>query len=128
MGLTLLAPFRVVAVSMGLGGVPLKNPGIDGYDAPLTLSAGLHTVYNSMGGQGVLAEFSHDAQWNFRIAIAEEYWLTKNLAACAALSTNPLLIHFGITVGIGGGSLNVSFVDHPVLGWSRGLCLDWAGK
>jgi hypothetical protein len=127
-GFSLLVPARVAAFSLCLGQVPLKNPSVEGYDAPVTLRLGLHTAYNSLGGQGILADFSHDTQWNFRVSIAEEYRLMNSLALCAALSTNPMLIHFGVTVALGGSSLSVSFVDHPVLGWSRGLDIDYAGK
>ncbi len=128
MGFSLLIPGRAVALSFCCGHIPLKKPADEGFDAPLTFRAGLHTTYNELGGQGILAEFGHDRQWNFRVSIGEEYWLIKNLGLCAALSTNPFLIHFGITIAYSSSSLSVSFVDHPILGWSRGLSLDYAGK
>jgi hypothetical protein len=129
MGASAMVPFRVAAISLNVNHIPLKKANILGYDDPLVVRIGLHSGKNSLGGQGILMELEQDEVWRFRIVIGEEYWLMKNLAASLALTTNPVIINFGVTCAFdGSSSITAAFVDHPVLGWSKGLAASWAGK
>ena len=39
------------------------------------------------------------------------------------------VVSFGVTYAWGGSSpLTAAFTDNPVLGWSKGLGISWAGK
>ena len=129
MGASILVPFPIAAISLSLSHIPLKTANVAGYDAPFTIRAGLHSGKNSLGGQGILMEITQDEIWRFRVSVGEEYWLTQNLAASLALSTNPVLVSFGVTYAWGtSSSLTAAFTDNPVLGWSKGLGISWAGK
>lgn len=129
MGASALVPFAIAAISLSVSHIPLKTAHIAGYDAPFTIRVGLHSEKNSLGGQGILVEMEKDEAWLFRVSVGEEYWLTKNLAASLAISTNPVLVSLGVTYAWGGSSsLTAAFTDNPVLGWSKGLGISWAGK
>ena len=129
MGASAMVPFAIAAISLSVSHIPLKTAHVEGYNAPFTIRAGLHSGKNSLGGQGILMEIAQDEVWRFRVSIGEEYWFTKNIAASLALSTNPVLVSFGVTCALGGSSsLTAAFTDHPVLGWSKGLGMSWAGK
>jgi hypothetical protein len=129
MGMSAMAPFKIAAISLSVGHIPLKTAHISGYDAPLTMRIGLHSGKNSLGGQGILMEIEQDETWRFRVSVGEEYWFSKNLALSLALTTNPVVVSFGVTCAWGRAtSVTAAFTDHPVLGWSKGLGMNWAGK
>ena len=127
-GISVLVPFRLAAVSVSCVHIPLKNAATEGYSAPLAVRAGVHTTANALGSQGILCEAQNDGQWRFRVSLGEEYWLFNRLALAAAFTTNPVMISFGVTVAWRGAAVSAGFVEHPVLGWSKGLAVDWAGR
>ncbi|HUI91196.1 MAG TPA: hypothetical protein VLX68_03010 [Chitinivibrionales bacterium] len=127
-GASALIPFRIAAISLSCLHIPLKNAATEGYTAPFTVRAGVHTTANALGSQGILCEAEDDGQWRFRLSLAEEYWVFNRAALAAAFTTNPVMISFGVTVAWRGTAVNAAFADHPVLGWSKGLTIDWAGK
>ncbi len=128
MGVSAMVPFKLAAVSLSCNHIPLKNAAIIGYEEPLSLRAGVHTTANALGCQGIVCEAAHDGIWQFRLSIGEEYWLAQKLALAAAFTTNPVVVHFGVTVAWKGAAVSAGFVDHPVLGWSKGLAVDWARR
>jgi hypothetical protein len=128
MGVSAMFPFKLAAMSLSCNHITLKNAAIAGYDEPLSLRAGVYTTANALGSQGIVCEAAHDGVWRFRLSIGEEYWLAGKLALAAAFATNPVVVHFGVTVAWKGAAVSTGFVDHPVLGWSKGLAIDWAGK
>jgi hypothetical protein len=129
MGMSALVPFKIAALSLNVSHIPLKSAHVAGYDDPFTMRIGLHSKKNSLGGQGILMEIEQDEVWLFRVSVGEEYWLSKNFAVGLALTTNPVLVSFGVTYAWGGSSsLTAAFNDNSVLGWSKGLAMSWAGK
>ena len=100
----------------------------DSLPPPLTLRAGVHTTVNALGSQGILCEAASDGPWRFRVSIGEEFWLLRKLGLSAAFTTNPVIVSFGVILAWRGAAVSAGFVDHPVLGWSKGLAIDWAGK
>lgn len=128
MGITTLVPFRYAAISLSCCHIPIKNAAIMGYDAPLTLRAGVHTTANALGSQGILCEAASDGLWRFRVSIGEEYWVLGKVAVSAGFVTDPVIVSFGVTVAWKGAGVSAGFTDHSVLGWSKGLAIDWAGK
>jgi hypothetical protein len=127
-GISALVPFRLAAVSVSCIHIPLKNAAAEGYSAPIAVRAGVHTTANVLGSQGILCEAQNDGQWRFRVSLGEEYWLFNRLALAAAFTTNPVMISFGVTVAWRGAAVSAAFVEHPVLGWSKGLAVNWAGR
>lgn len=128
LGISAMAPFRLAAVSFGCSHIPVKKAGIDGFYSPLTLHAGVHSTANAFGSQGIVCEADNDGGWKFRLSIGEEYWLFRAFAISAAFTTNPVIVSFGVTVAWKAAVVSAGFVDHPVLGWSKGLAVDWAGR
>ncbi len=128
LGVSAFVPFKRAALMLSCSHIPLKSAGIPGYEDPLTVRAGVHTTTNSLGSQGVVCEAADDGSWRFRLSIGEEYRFAGILALDAAFTTNPVVVHFGITAAWKGAAVSAGFVDHPVLGWSKGLAIDWAGK
>jgi hypothetical protein len=127
-GISALIPFRIAAVSVSCLHIPLKNAVAEGYDAPFAVRAGVHTTANALGSQGILCEAQNDGQWRFRVSLGEEFWLFNKLALAAAFTTNPVMISFGVTVAWRSAAVSAAFAEHPVLGWSKGLAVDWAGR
>jgi hypothetical protein len=128
-GMSAMVPFKVAAISLSVSHIPLKTAHVEGYDDPFTMRIGLHSGKNSLGGQGIVLEMDQDQVWLFRVSVGEEYWLSRNFAASLALTTNPVMVSFGVTCALGkSSSITAAFNDHPVLGWSKGLAMSWAGK
>lgn len=125
-GMSVLISMRYAAVSLSCSHVPLKSAGDNGFDPPPTLIAGLHSRYSTIGAQGVSCELSKEGDYVFRFSIGEEYCFNKGFSVCSALSTNPFMLHFGLTVSWSKSTASLAFVRHPVLGWSKGLTFDWA--
>ena len=49
----------------------------------------------------------------------------EDLGAAAATS---FIMHFGLVFSGAGRAVGISFVNHPALGWSKGLTLDYARR
>jgi|WetSurMetagenome_2_1015567.scaffolds.fasta_scaffold00022_9 hypothetical protein len=128
LGVSAMVPFRLAAVSLGCSHIPIKRASVEGYSSPLAIHAGVHSTANALGSQGILCEATSDGPWRFRLSIGEEYWLFKTVALAAAFTTNPVVVSFGVTVAWRSAAMSAGFADHPVLGWSKGLAIDWAGK
>jgi hypothetical protein len=125
-GLSLLVSGRFASVSFLLSGIPLKSPLDDGIGRAPSVRAGVHTRLSGLGAQGVLVEISKAGDYALKVTVGEEYCLGKNFSLCTALSTNPFMLFFGVTASWTKSSASISFVNHPVLGWSKGLSFDWA--
>jgi hypothetical protein len=128
MGISAMVPFRIAAVSVSCGHIPLRAATVEGFDAPFVVRAGVHTASNALGSQGILCEGQNNGQWRFRVALGEEYRVFDKLSLAAAFITNPVMISFGVTLAWKAAAISAAFVEHPVLGWSKGLAVDWAGR
>jgi hypothetical protein len=124
--MSVLVSTRYAAVSLSCSNLPLKTAMDNGFDSPPTIQAGLHTRFNSIGAQGVACEISKEGDYTFRFSVGEEYNFNNCFSVCTALSTNPFMVHFGMTVFWSKSAASLTFVQHPVLGWSKGLTFDWA--
>ena len=125
-GSSLFVSARLAAFSLVVRGIPLKSPLDEGISPPPLVRAGVHTEANGLGAQGVLVEASKTGDYVFRVSVGEEFYITRNFSATAAIAANPFMLFFGITATWSKSSASISFVNHPVLGWSKGLCFDWA--
>jgi len=127
-GCSALLLFSIGSISCVLNHVPLKQANNEGYNSPLSIALGAHSAKNTLGGQGFVLEMQNDHDWQFRVVIAEEFWLAKNCGVLLSLSTNPVLVNFGIVCTIRSSAIAAAFSDHPVLGWSKGMAISYAGK
>ena len=127
-GASMLVQGKTAALSLSCSHCALKNAPVQGFEPPLTVSAGAYATVNRYGSQGVVFEMSREAGWAFRISMGEEYCFSRYFSLCTALSTNPFTLHFGCAVSPGRSGIALSFVNNPVLGWSKGLTLDYAHR
>jgi len=125
-GETCWFPFRLAAISLSCARIRLAKLSHKGFDLPAIFRCGFHTTANKFGAQGVLLEVIDRRKDVIRFAAGEEYRFTRQFGLCAALSTNPNQMSFGIvfnTPNLGGYA---ALVNHPALGWSKGFGMDFA--
>jgi len=121
MGFSLWLPWRYAAVSVAGDHIPVKDPGIEGGSSPVVFRAGLHSTEHRFGAQGVLVEYTPSIYNSLRFSVGEELAIYRDLSLKIAFTNNPVLIGFGIMFAPSRYALDVSFVNHAVLGWSKGL-------
>ena len=127
-GASLLLSGRFAALSLSCGHVPLKRASSPGFEPPVGVEIGLYTTAHRFGAQGVVCEITKESDYAFRFSFGESYCISDHVALSGALSTNPFIMHFGLVFSGAGRAVSISFVNHPALGWSKGLTLDYARR
>jgi hypothetical protein len=127
-GITLWAPWSFASASLSCSHILLKDAHRPGFAPPLAIVAGIHTAPHRFGAQGVKVEIEPGKHTRIRFYAGEEYWLYDMLGLSLALSTNPLMVSFGVTLDIKSYAAFASFVHHPVLGWSKGAGMEYVHK
>jgi hypothetical protein len=117
---------KTAALSLSCSHLPLAHFSSYVVAQPITGTIGLHTTINPFGAQGVLGEIFKERDYVFRFSIGESYNLSDYCAVCGAFSTNPFMMHIGISFSNARGGIALAFVNHPILGWSKGLTIDYA--
>ena len=125
-GASLFVFGKVASLSLSCGGLPLESSSSQIVEPPINIDIGLHTTIHPFGAQGVLCEIIKERDYVFRFSIGESYNLGDHCAVCGALSTNPFMMHVGISFSSERRGIALSIVNHPVLGWSKGLTVDYA--
>jgi hypothetical protein len=116
------------AISLSCSHFPLKAASASGFEPPPSLCIGLHTTANACGAQGILWEVEKETDFSFRYSIGESLYLTDHCTAGLAISTNPFMIYFGFSFSNAVRGLSFSLVNSPILGWSKGLSMDYAHR
>ena len=124
-GASIWIPFRFASVSMNADHILIKSGGYDGTDRRFCFSFGAHTNENRFGAQGISIDFIPSETGRFRMRIGEELRFGRCFAFHLAISGNPVLVGAGVVVNWKKADVNVAVVNHPVLGWSKGLSLDF---
>jgi hypothetical protein len=124
----MLIPRKYVSASLSCVNIPLKDAGRPGFVPPFTLLVGVHTMPQRFGAQGITVAIEPVDDFRIRFRAAEEYWIDGKVGLGAAISTNPLMAGFSVTVAVKQFTGFVALVHHPVLGWSKGAGTDWAFK
>ena len=125
-GMSALVSVHYAAFSLSCNNLPLKKATDNGFDPSPAVRAGLHTRFNSIGAQGVVCEVSKEGDYTFKFSVGEEYNFNNCFSLSTAFSTNPFMLYFGLIVSWSKSTASLAFVQHPVLGWSKGLTFDWA--
>jgi len=125
-GASLLVYGKTTAISLSCKHVPLQRAALSGFDPPLTVSGGIHASFNRYGSQGIVGELTHDEDWTFRFSVGEEYCWNDYFSLCGAVATNPFTVYFGCTIVAGRSGIAFAMANHPILGWSKGLTLEYA--
>ena len=120
-GVSLLVPLRSVVLGATLLNVPLKSSGVEGSDLPVSLRFTIRTRPHAFGSQGILLEVTPRRYHPISVAIGQELRFAGIMALYGAVSCNPLLVGTGVSFFIRDCGLCAALVNHPVLGWSRGI-------
>jgi hypothetical protein len=127
-GASLFVSGKFAALSVSCNHFPLKKASSQGFEPPVCVDIGLHTIPHRYGAQGVVCEITKENDYAFRFSLGESYYVSDCIALCGALSTNPFMMHFGLLFSGDGHGIGLSFVNHPALGWSKGLTVDYAHR
>jgi hypothetical protein len=126
LGCSVWVPFRHVALSAIGRNFSIEKADAQGFMLPPEFSLGIHSRFPGMGAQGVIGTTIFDNDVRFRLTIGEEFWILKQCGITLGVESNPFIFGCGILVALGGGRGAFSMVNHPDLGWSRGISLEWA--
>jgi len=127
-GATVWVPFSFASASFSCRNILLKDAHRPGFAPPLTLEAGLYTAPHRFGAQGVVVSVEPGDNIEIRFRAAEEYRIHDILGIGVALSTNPIMVSFGVSVCLRSYGVYTSLVHHPVLGWSKGIGAEYFWK
>jgi hypothetical protein len=127
-GASLFVSAGFAALSISCSHFPIKKALTQGVEPPVSVDIGLHTIPHRFGAQGVVCEITKESDYAFRFTLGESYFVNDCIALCGALSTSPFMMHFGLVISGDGRGIGLSFVNHPVLGWSKGLTVDYAHR
>jgi len=104
-----------------IGGLPAP-----GAEAAPSITARVCTVRNRYGSQGAAVRITPDSESPVRFILAQEYRIGRYFAFSASIASNPTMIGFGVTAGRPALTASASAVNHPYLGWSKGVSADYA--
>jgi len=125
-GATLYAVSRVVSAGVTAEGLTLLSSGLRDADPSPIISIRICTVRNRYGSQGAMIKFTPNDDAPMRFVFAHEYRIGKMFALSASIASNPTMIGFGLAVDKNPLNAAAAVVNHPQLGWSRGMSVDYA--
>lgn len=128
MGSSIWIPFRFACLAVSVNHIVLKKSGYTGFDPQISIRTSVHTVRNRFGAQGVLLEFTPSDTKPVNLAIGEEYRICKWIGIQFSVAGNPVLIGTAIAVELSSTGFDIAFVNHPILGWSKGFAVDFSGR
>jgi hypothetical protein len=127
-GLSAWIPWSWAGISLNLDHISLKPAAVEGGDPPPVFRIGIHTIHSRFGSQGALVSVVPSDAQPVCFAIGEAYQITPVIAFNAAISNNPVMISFGMTVAFGASSMAVGLANHPKLGWSQSMAAEYARR
>lgn len=90
------------------------------------ITARVCTVRNKYGSQGAMIRITPVDAAPVRFVLAQEYRIGALFALSASIASNPTTIGFGISLDKSPVNGSAAVVNHPFLGWSRGVSVDYA--
>jgi hypothetical protein len=95
-------------------------------DPAPSITARVCTARSRHGSQGAAMVITPQADSPLRFIIAQEYRIGGTFALSASIASNPTTIGFGLTADKFPLTGAAAVVNHPFLGWSRGVSADYA--
>jgi hypothetical protein len=83
-------------------------------------------VRNRYGSQGAAVLVAPESESPVRFVLAQEYRIGQSFAFSASIASNPTTIGFGVAAGRPPLTASAAAVNHPFLGWSKGMSVDYA--
>jgi hypothetical protein len=124
-GVSLWVPWSFASVFLSCRDVVLEDAGKPGFAPPTTIVVGLHTAAHRFGAHGVRLLIEPGEETRFGLYVGQELRLHPTLALAAGFAAEPLMFSLGLTFVLPVFSAQTALVHHPVLGWSRGLGLEY---
>lgn len=118
-------PVGKVSISSTVDRLTVKSTRRDGADPDPRITCAVHTSQHIFGAQGVRITIIPALEHPVSIAIGQEFRFSSHLAIHGGVANNPLFIGIGIAVFFGRGSASAAMVNHPILGWSRGISAEY---
>lgn len=92
----------------------------------IKMVGGLSTLSNSLGAQGIKFVVQPKYEKPLQAILGQEVALGSILRLQLALAANPSYFSIGIVYNKSPSSGGLSFVNHPLLGWSSGTWFDFS--
>jgi len=127
-GASVWAPWSFASASFSIKNITIQDASVSGFRQPISMVFGIHTMPHRVGSQGVVIIVEPENEAKIRFCIGEEFSIHKTVAISAALSSQPLMLSFGLTFNLPFFSMYSAFVQHPVLGWSQGVGMEWVKR
>jgi len=125
-GATLLAQTRRLSADVAVEGIAVLRPGDPAADPAPSVTARVCTARNRYGSQGAMVRITPGDDSPLRMVVAQEYRIGKAFALSASIASNPTMIGFGLAVDKFPVTGAAAVVNHPFLGWSKGVSADYA--
>lgn len=86
---------------------------------PLSFTLNLNTKHLTIGAQGISLRITPDYEKPLSFALGMEFEIFGPLKIQCAIAENPFFVALGVTLLLNRGNLSFALVNHPVLGWSK---------
>jgi hypothetical protein len=126
LGTTILLQTRRISADVVAEGVTVLTSGDPAADPVPSITARVCTVRNRYGSQGAAVRITPEHDSPLRLILAQEYRIGETFALSASIASNPTMIGFGLTVDKSPVTGAAAVVNHPFLGWSKGVMVDYA--
>jgi hypothetical protein len=121
LGTAALAHLTFLNVYAALRDVPVYNKEVPGL-LPLTaLRVGVSTLPHRFGAQGVAIDIQPTQEPSVRLFVGQELRIHPQMSLSLGISAIPLMFSMGCTIGLSGAKTTIALVQHPLLGWSKGI-------
>lgn len=121
LGFTAWLRIRYAAISLQSDHIVVKQSTASGTAPLLNVKCGIHTRTNRFGAQGVMIEITPQEEFPLRWKIGEEIRILKWMGIQIGLANNPVQVALGLSVDMNHSGVSASLVNHPQLGWSKGV-------
>lgn len=125
LGFTAWLRIRSAAVSLQSDHIIVKRSTASGTAPLLNVKCGVHSKTSRFGAQGVMLEITPQEQFPLRWKIGEEIRILKWLGIQIGLANNPVQVALGLSVDMNHSGFSASLVNHPQLGWSKGVFMGY---
>jgi hypothetical protein len=124
-GMSVWVPWSFASASLTCRNIILEDAAHPGFRQPVAICLGIHTMPHRLGSQGILLTLEPENKTEIRLCIGEEFYIHRTIGLCFAVSTKPLMVSFGVKFGLSSYGVYTAFVNHPVLGWSQGVGMEY---
>jgi hypothetical protein len=125
-GASLYARSRRISSDAAIQNITILSSGDPSADPSACITLRVCTIRNKYGSQGAMIKITPDDTAPVRFILAQEYRIGNTFALSASIASNPTTIGFGIVIDRSPINGSAAVVNHPFLGWSKGVSVDYA--